>query len=738
MSETDLTAASGKALASIMEVLANAAVAEICKLVDDDYAVVSLQMSQCQRENKALKRKLHLLELKMARGNAERRLRDSAANSGGNGRTRVHIGGGDRFRETAAPTGGVFDQQVDVGSWSGKDAATGCTINQAIHSDDMLPKSPDVGLEEHKELLVKEENVEANKVEEPEEDVPLIGDDGVLEIVHRGASGQSARPGQQDNHPQTSRARPPSGSSRGVEIGVGRDVMLVKVEDMEPTAATHNQPALSIQEGLVESSTDDYRGGLLIEDPSQATLSDLQESGGGFTEVSYGQSSLWTNGEVNYCDEDRLAGPSSHCASLSFLSDPPMESEEGSSARGLAHDSSVDLEASFERQHCIVIDLSEDSSPSQVSGHTEQEGLTVQGAHSYEDPGGSQGQGRHRSVGPRKQSTPSISEETIRITTVQHGLAEENTPTTSNTPPPPPPKISNSSSSSSTLSSDYSLFELETFFTRWAPDPDPGPAAGGASCTDDADTECDPDEVTIVETEPSTTRQRMSLSSAAHIQPSLTQGASVSATLSMQVPSSQRSWTKAGAMRRMQELQRMPRGHAGAKRTLSLSAVSAKSGSHNSDTSNILGISSASRTMSSTIASQPSSSSVLAGIEATVAAQQRAHFLVQKSREASIMHSEGRRRSFICRICGKAFTGQSNLEAHERVHTGEKPYRCDTCGKHFSEAGNLKKHQRVHTGEKPFRCNRCGKTFAWICNLRTHQQSATGCNPQIGRGGGMG
>lgn len=61
-------------LASIMEVLANAAVAEICKLVDDDYAVISLQMTQCQRENKALKRKLHILELKMARGFAERRI----------------------------------------------------------------------------------------------------------------------------------------------------------------------------------------------------------------------------------------------------------------------------------------------------------------------------------------------------------------------------------------------------------------------------------------------------------------------------------------------------------------------------------------------------------------------------------------------------------------------------------------------------------------------------------------
>ena len=88
-------------LASIMEVLANAAVAEICKLVDDDYAVVSLQMSQCQRENKGLKRKLHLLELKMARGNAERRLRESAINSS---RSRVQIHG-DRLREFSPSTG---------------------------------------------------------------------------------------------------------------------------------------------------------------------------------------------------------------------------------------------------------------------------------------------------------------------------------------------------------------------------------------------------------------------------------------------------------------------------------------------------------------------------------------------------------------------------------------------------------------------------------------------------------
>ncbi|KAM9399481.1 uncharacterized protein ACWYII_031641 isoform 3-T4 [Salvelinus alpinus] len=50
-----------------MEVLANAAVAEICKIVDDDYAVVRLEITQSHKENRGLRRKLQLLELKMAR-----------------------------------------------------------------------------------------------------------------------------------------------------------------------------------------------------------------------------------------------------------------------------------------------------------------------------------------------------------------------------------------------------------------------------------------------------------------------------------------------------------------------------------------------------------------------------------------------------------------------------------------------------------------------------------------------
>lgn len=88
-------------LASIMEVLANAAVAEICKLVDDEYAVLSLEMSQCQRENKALKRKLHLLELKVARAAPGSRIREMSGS-----RAKVQVCAGDRLPSAGERRGG--------------------------------------------------------------------------------------------------------------------------------------------------------------------------------------------------------------------------------------------------------------------------------------------------------------------------------------------------------------------------------------------------------------------------------------------------------------------------------------------------------------------------------------------------------------------------------------------------------------------------------------------------------
>ncbi|XP_056148541.1 zinc finger protein 90-like [Lampris incognitus] len=77
-------------LASIMEVLANAAVAEICELVDNGYAVLQLEISRSQKENEALRRRLRLMELKVARASA---LRAAGVGSSGFGGSRVRTQG---------------------------------------------------------------------------------------------------------------------------------------------------------------------------------------------------------------------------------------------------------------------------------------------------------------------------------------------------------------------------------------------------------------------------------------------------------------------------------------------------------------------------------------------------------------------------------------------------------------------------------------------------------------------
>ncbi|XP_030207698.1 uncharacterized protein LOC115540494 isoform X2 [Gadus morhua] len=693
-------------LASIMEVLANTAVAEICKLVDDDYAVVSLQMSQCQRENKALKRKLNLMELKMARGFAERRLRDSAASIG---RTRVHVGSNDRFRASPAASGVVFEGQMDMVPWPGG------VVRETTTCDLQQDTSADVELLETE--LVKQE-----KMEETEEEVQLIRADGQME---RGPGGgrvqRSSRPQQEVQaayHHNECPDPAPSASTRGVEKEEEPDVTLVK-QEAGLESPDHSHPTIIIQDVSV---------GLPLDNTNKATsqpVQELQECWQGFSQtpadpqakpseepcttipVHAGATDTNTQSKDSTSQQPRRPGSEAAASEVSVLDLEAFFTrwtpDSGAPPTAPPSFSTEELLEEEEEEEEEVVLVGEDHHPPRRRRGFSQRSSRIHTNHSP-SPGNSLS-GSPRLQAPPQQPTWSRAAAMMRTTQPQslqhrrHGYRAAHRGLHAPQNPLATTVNANAGLSGVGHRAGTLIRRLQSFPSY----PPAGHPAGGSE-------------------RKALTSDGSGLGGVSIGLDGVGRGLdSVSMGLGGVSLGLGGIGMGLGGVRVGQDSISMGSG-----------SVGSRLGSVNAGLADVRG------GLGSVSGGLGGVSAGLGGVNMGLCGDGTGIGDVSGGLDgiSSRLGGGSRRRNYVCRACGKAFSGLSNLEAHQRVHTGEKPFSCSTCGKRFSEAGNLKKHQRVHTGDKPYSCPRCGKRFAWVCSLRTHQQTGAGCGLQGGGPGG--
>ena len=50
-----------------------------------------------------------------------------------------------------------------------------------------------------------------------------------------------------------------------------------------------------------------------------------------------------------------------------------------------------------------------------------------------------------------------------------------------------------------------------------------------------------------------------------------------------------------------------------------------------------------------------------------------------------------------CQTCESRFTQKAELNRHDMIHSGEKPYKCISCEKQFPTKGDVPKHEFTHS-----------------------------------------
>src|ERR1700733_3241405 len=101
---------------------------------------------------------------------------------------------------------------------------------------------------------------------------------------------------------------------------------------------------------------------------------------------------------------------------------------------------------------------------------------------------------------------------------------------------------------------------------------------------------------------------------------------------------------------------------------------------------------------------------------------------ITESHTTVLPASNNSKEEYKCSYCNYSAQNNSNLIAHTRIHTGEKPFKCTypNCTFAAKQKNNLKIHLRTHMGEKSFKCTYACCNYAaarkdvLINHMKTH------------------